>query len=140
MPTRNQEIKKSTPQPVEPPADLADGWQKVLSGVLEQNKSVGALLRHHCTPVSHDGTIIMLQFWNAFHKKQVELDKNRRLVEKVAEDVFGQQIRIQGQLADKSLRPQKKPMTEEDLHNVAPVAEENLADTAAEIFGGEFVD
>src|SRR5690606_8618820 len=132
--------QQSQPEPIQPPADLLEGWQRVLSGVVEQNRSVGALLRHHCTPISHDGTIILLQFWNAFHKKQVELDKNRRLVESIAESVFGQPIKIRGQLADKSLRPRKRPMSEEDLHNVAPVEEENLVDTAAEIFGGEFID
>ncbi len=129
-----------TGAPANPPADLASAWQQTLIAVLNQNKSVGSLLRHHCTPVSLDGTILLLQFWNAFHKKQVELDKNRRMVEDVAETVFGHPIKIRGELADKSLRPKKQPMTEEDLHNVAPIEEESLADTAAEIFGGEFVD
>lgn len=132
-------IPEPPPMPVEPPADLAEAWQRVLVEVIKQNRSVGALLQHHCTPLSHDGTILMLQFWNAFHKKQVEVDKNRILVERVAESVFGQPVKLRGELADKSLRPKKRPMSEEDLHNVAE-PNNDLTEAAAEIFGGEFVD
>lgn len=147
--TQAPDARHPTPQqqppaavvPANPPADLAEAWQQTLVAVLNQNKSVGSLLRHHCTPVSLDGTILMLQFWNGFHKKQVELDKNRLMVEEIAATVFGHPIKIRGELADKSLRPRKQPMTEEDLHNVAPVQpDSDLVDTALEMFGGELVD
>lgn len=136
---KQEETPSPPPEPIEPPADLAQAWERVLSEVWQQNRSVGALLKHHCTPLSHDGTILMLQFWNAFHKKQVEVDKNRLLVEKTAAGIFGQPVKLQGQLVDKSLRPKKRPMSEEDLHNVAE-PDNDLTDVAAEIFGGEFVD
>ena len=85
--------------------------------------------------------MLVLQFWNGFHKKQVELDKNRLMVEEIAATIFGHPIKIRGELADKSLRPQRQPMTEEDLHNVAPVQpDSDLVDTALEMFGGELVD
>jgi DNA polymerase-3 subunit gamma/tau len=137
-------VNSSPPESItspSPPANLTTAWQQTLTAVLNQNKSVGSLLRHHCTPVSLDGTILMLQFWNAFHKKQVELDKNRLMVEGVAAAVFGHPIKIRGELADKSLRPKRQPMAEEDLHNVAPVEpDSDLVDTALEMFGGELID
>jgi DNA polymerase III subunit gamma/tau len=128
------------PAPQAPPADLVEAWQRILQRVLSQNKSVGALLRHHCMPIEFDGSVLQLQFWNSFHKKQVENDKNRIMVEAIAAEVFGTSVKLRGELVDKRLRPKKQPMSEEDIYNVAPVAEENLADTAAEIFGGEFMD
>lgn len=138
-PTINTSTLSTTP--ANPPSDLASAWQQTLVAVLGQNKSVGSLLRHHCTPVSLDGTILLLQFWNAFHKKQVELDKNRLMIEELATTVFGHPVKIRGELADKSLRPKKQPMAEEDLHNVAPVEpDSDLVDTALEMFGGELID
>ena len=138
---QNEAESQEESAPIEPSADVADGWQRVLALVLEQNRSVGALLRHHCAPVSLDGSVLYLHFWNSFHKKQVEVDKNRMLVEKFAAEVFGQPVKLRGELVDKSLKPKKQPMTEEDVHNVAPIQEDSeLVDAALEMFGGELVD
>jgi DNA polymerase-3 subunit gamma/tau len=121
-------------------AQLLEAWTVILQQVKLKSRIVEALLRN-CTPLSFDGTILLLQFWFAIHKEKLEQDKNRRLLEEVAGDVLGAKLKVACQLGDKEKRPRKRPMSEEDVHNVAPVEpSEDLADVAAEIFGGEFVD
>jgi DNA polymerase-3 subunit gamma/tau len=121
-------------------ATLLEAWYKILNEVRPKNHMVEALLRD-CTPLSFDGTILLLQFWYAFHKKQLEITKNRVLVESVASHIIGTTVKVKCQLGDKSLRPKKRPMGEEDVHNVAGIVEDSeLVEAAAEIFGGEYVD
>src|SRR5690606_28650564 len=103
-------------------------WQQILETIRPKSRSVEALLRD-CTPLSFDGTILLLQFWYVFHKKQLEMDKNRRLVESVASQVLGRPVKIRCQLGDKKQRP-KKPMSEEDIRNVGQVEEVSLVDAA----------
>jgi hypothetical protein len=43
-------------------------------------------------------------------------------------------------LGDKSQRPKKQPMGEQDIKNVAQVEEADLLDAAVDIFGGEIIE
>lgn len=142
-----QEVQNTLPKPIPepppvagpPPTDLADLWAKILDAIRPQSRSVEALLRD-CLPLSFDGTILVLQFWYVFHKNKLDIDKNRTLVEDAASQVAGSRVKIQTQLGNKNDRPKKKPMSQEDIHNVSGVEEENLLDAAVEIFGGEIVE
>ncbi len=124
--------------PVNAPAELLEAWGKILVELNQQSRSLAAILRD-CTPLSYDGTILLLQFWYEFHKKQIELDKNRKLLEKVSSQVLGQSVKVRGQLGDLTKRPRRRAMSEEDIHNVEPVEADasELLDAASKIFGGE---
>jgi DNA polymerase-3 subunit gamma/tau len=129
------------PTPTKPiaSAELTALWPQILDIIRPQSRSVEALLRD-CVPLSFDGTILVLQFWYAFHKNKLELDKNRKMVEDAAIQLVGHTVTIQCQLGDKNNRPKKRPMGEEDIHNVAGVEEADLLDAAVDIFGGEIVE
>jgi DNA polymerase-3 subunit gamma/tau len=126
-------------QPIGPPADLTAMWSQALEAIRPHSRSLEALLRDSL-PVSFDGTILVLQFWYVFHKNKLDSAKNRKMVEDAVSQIVGQPVTIQTELGDKAAKPVKKPMTKEDLHNVATVEEENLLDAAVDIFGGEIVE
>jgi DNA polymerase-3 subunit gamma/tau len=125
-----------------PPEDLVRMWSQILDIIRPQSRSVEALLRD-CLPLSFDGTILVLQFWYVFHKNKLDIAKNRNLVEEAASQVAGAPVKIKTELGDRSQRPKKRPMGEEDIQNVAQVENgegDNLLDAAMEIFGGEIIE
>jgi hypothetical protein len=69
----------------------------------------------------------------------LESGNNRALVEQAVSQITGRTVTIQCELGDKSKRPKRRPMGEEDVHNVAAVEEADLLDAAVDIFGGEIV-
>lgn len=63
-------------------------WREVLLGVRPKNHSVEALLRA-TRPISFEGKILTIEVFYQFHKDQLELERNRRVVEEVVTEIFG---------------------------------------------------
>lgn len=110
---------------------LGDIWSQVLTAVKSHNHSVEALLKG-CQPKKLEGDVLTLEFFYQFHKERIEETKNRRLVETVAEEIFGKPVKIRCVLGE-TAKPIPKKAVKEELD------ESDLVEIAKEIFGGEII-
>lgn len=106
--------------------DMNAKWQEVMKAVRPKNHSVEALLRS-TRPVGFDGRDLVLEAFYEFHKKQLETEKCRQIVESAVGEVFGVDavvLRLRmGEAAKKNVEP-----------NVAKVDDDELLKAAQEIF------
>lgn len=89
-------------------SDLSRSWSVVLEKIKPLNHSVGALLKS-ARPKKFDGQNLTLEVFYKFHKEQLELSKNRNLVEKVVAEVLGLPVRLKCVLGRKPTKP-KNPV------------------------------
>lgn len=103
-------------------------WPEILRKIKPYNHTVEALLRA-AKPIDHDGKSLTLEVFYKFHKEKIEKEPVRSLVEKVAGEVLGTDIRLKCILGD-------KPGAEGAVDNVAEVAKEDdpLVKAAEAIF------
>lgn len=112
--------------------DLEESWVKVMQIVKGKNHSVEALLRA-TRPQKFDGRDLVLEVFYQFHKERIEKDPFRSIVEKVAREVFGVEVRLTCLLATQKRRAI-------DVANVSEAVEEDIVKVAEEIFGGQEED
>jgi DNA polymerase-3 subunit gamma/tau len=113
-------------------------WDTFLSAVREQNSSIQTLLKS-ATIVGVDGRYIMLEVAFAFHKDRLQADKNRKLIEGMLSEIYGQNLSIKC-VVNSQNRP-KKPSNEKetgnltDLNVVSPATNVSV-DDALDLFDG----
>lgn len=102
-------------------------WGDLLEGVKPLNHSVEALLKA-ARPLKMDKGFLVLEVFYKFHKERLDSDKCRSIVEEVASDLLGNQVRIKCVLGQK----QKQAASEQEKNDIMEVA--------SEIFNGKLVD
>lgn len=106
-----------------------DIWDKLLLALRDKNASIEALLRSS-KPMDFDGKTLRLGVYYQFHKERLEVGQNRKTLEEVAEDVFGNPVHFDCQLTEKPPSPQK---TDEVV--LTDATKPDIINAAKEIFG-----
>ncbi len=83
---------------------IEQNWSDVLTKLLAINNSILALLKSG-KAVDIDGNIIILEVFYAFHKERLEHPKNRKVIESVLSEVFGEKLSIKCRISEH--RPKK---------------------------------
>ncbi|OGC93202.1 DNA polymerase III, subunit gamma and tau [Candidatus Amesbacteria bacterium RIFCSPLOWO2_01_FULL_49_25] len=105
--------------------DVMGKWQEVIKAVRPKNHSVEALLRS-TRPVDFDGRDLVLEAFYEFHKKQLETERCRLIVEEAVGEILGVgQVKLKMKLGNSPVRVQK---VTDDLKS------DELIETAREIF------
>lgn len=104
-------------------------WLEVLAGIRPLNYSVEALLRA-TRPVDINGEVLTLEVFYRFHKERLEEDRCRRIVEEVANQIFGIPIKLKCVLGQRD-RVAKSQSDKE----IETAEESGIIKTAEEIFG-----
>ena len=100
--------------------DVTGRWNDVMKAVRPLNHSVEALLRS-TRPVGFDGRDLVLEAFYEFHKKQLETDRCRMIVEKAVGEVFGVgQVVVKMKLGN----GQVQVKTEDESEKLVKAAEE----------------
>jgi DNA polymerase-3 subunit gamma/tau len=109
--------------------DIQDAWSDILKGVIQHNHGVQALLKA-TRPTHISGNALVLEVFYKFHKERLESPKNRRIVELVLADMFGEDIVLTCILSDDKPAPKTKHESGEltDLNVGIPAAGESLLD------------
>lgn len=103
-------------------------WLEVLAGIRPLNYSVEALLRA-TRPVDINGEVLTLEVFYRFHKERLEEDRCRRIVEEVANQIFGIPIKLKCVLGQRD-RVAKSQSDKE----IETAEESDIIRTAEEIF------
>ena len=114
--------------------EVQNRWSEVLDRLADQNSSVQALLKAS-SPVSIEGSTLVLEVFYAFHKERLESPKNRKMVETVFRDVLDADVRLRCQVSEnRPPRSSEKEVGELTDYNVVlpPVTE----GSALDIFDG----
>lgn len=82
-------------------ADVIPKWHIVLRQVKDKNLSLEAIFRG-TKPLSLEGNVLRLEASYKFHKDQLELDRNLRVIEAALKEVYGQKMRLSFSLAVKT--------------------------------------
>ncbi|HET7875906.1 MAG TPA: DNA polymerase III subunit gamma/tau [Methylomirabilota bacterium] len=70
----------AAPPPVEPPAELAQAWQRVVGEMMEKKALLGSVLQH-ATPVRlEEGVLVLSLTASPFHKEMLADRANRELI------------------------------------------------------------
>lgn len=125
---QTQEVKEtSKKKDLEPIVDTGklveldlQTWKRILSEVKPINASIEGLLRSS-QPLGIDGKVIKLGVYYKFHKDKLEESKTKKMLEDIALNVFGKDIRIECLLTE---TPPKVQLTDVKLENIISVAEE----------------
>lgn len=72
---------------------LRRNWSNVMDALRPRDLSLEALLRS-CQPMAIEDDVIVLGFSHQFHRRKVEEDQKRRIVEDVLSELFGQRCRV----------------------------------------------
>ncbi|MCX6725759.1 MAG: hypothetical protein NT052_00365 [Candidatus Shapirobacteria bacterium] len=102
-------------------------WGDLLEGVKPLNHSVEALLKA-ARPLKMDKGFLVLEVFYKFHKERLDSDKCRSIVEEVASQLLGNQIKIKCILGQKK----KEAVSEQE--------KDDIMEVASEIFNGKLVD
>jgi len=112
-----------------------DTWKKIMVYVKSRNTSVEALLRAS-EPIGFDGQSLTLGVFYKFHKERLEVAQNRRTLEDVVTEVFGNPVKINYTLTERKIEPvvvkQEAPPTQPGLTDSA---DKDIIQAAKEIFG-----
>jgi len=110
-------------------------WKKICEGVREKSTTMDTILRS-ATPISFDGENLKLGLYYRFHKERLETIQSKSMVEEIASQVFGKNIRLECEIIQKNghVHTIKTTMTknEQELTNTT---DNNIIDAAKEIFG-----
>jgi len=106
-----------------------DQWHSMLKKIFPENHSIGAFLKS-AQPVSLIKDKLTVGVYYRFHKECFEKEKNRQIIERAANDVFGHPVRLFCQLFDEKPRRQNNQLQNN-------LEKEDSYEIAEEIFGGE---
>lgn len=95
-------------------------WKRILSEVKPISLSIAGLL-NSAKPLSFENNKIKLGVYYQFHKDKLEEAKTKKMIEDVALNVLGKDIRIECCLAE---APLKRELTEVNNQNIISVAEQ----------------
>lgn len=73
--------------------DFEGSWPKILSEVKPHNHTLAGLLRS-CQPASFDGKILTIEAAYQFHKDKLEKHELREILDRVASEVLGKNIKV----------------------------------------------
>ena len=98
-------------------------WKEILAKVKPINASIEALLRSS-RPIDFDGRVLRLGVFYKFHKERLEDARNRKILEDVAGELFGNPIRINCLLTDppKQIITESLSLTENKDNDIVEVA------------------
>lgn len=116
--------------------DIQDAWTDILKGVIQHNHGVQALLKA-TRPVELSGNSLILEVFYKFHKERLESPKNKRVVELVMFDMFGEDIGLTCTLSDSKPAPKTKHESGEltDL-NIGVSSDISAGDSILDVFDG----
>lgn len=95
-------------------------WKKILAEVKPISLSIAGLL-NSAKPLSFEDNKIKLGVYYQFHKDKLEETKTKKILEDIALNIFGKDIRIECCLAE---APVKQELTEVTNQNIITVAEQ----------------
>lgn len=134
-PEKNEAKQEAKPSPAQPeqqvkkaPSDAEafseDAWPIVIAQVKKTNSTIYGILR--MAQMSYADGVLTLQFKFAFHQKQINEAKNRKIIEDIIEQQTGSSVTIVCNIieGDKQKATAKSASTGADL------------DTVSNIFGG----
>lgn len=82
------------PQKNQIPIEVIEGqWREVVSKVTKTNSSVGALVKSG-KPINIEDNLVLLEVSYKFHKERLESSANKKIVDRVLEEVFGKRLGI----------------------------------------------
>ena len=112
-----------------------DTWKKIMVYVKSRNTSIEALLRAS-EPIGFDGQSLTLGVFYKFHKERLEATQNRRTLEDVVAEVFGNPIKVNYTLTERKIEP---VVVKEEVVSTQPGltdgADKDIIQAAKEIFG-----
>ncbi len=134
--SKKKEKKKEKSPTKEPSKKILKGekepseyWPEVIAEVKSKNNSISAFLKV-AEPEFKDNAVV-LNFPYKFHKERIEDHKNRKIVEAALDKIYKKKYIIKCILKEKS---------KEDKDSKKDEAEDDLLNTAKEIFGGKVVE
>lgn len=95
-------------------------WKKILSQVKPQSISVAGLL-NSAKPLSLEENKLILGVYYQFHKDKLEEAKTKKMLEDIALNVLGKDIRVECTL---TTAPPKVQLTDVDNQNIISAAKE----------------
>ncbi len=95
-------------------------WKRILEGVKPISLSIAGLL-NSAKPISLDDNSLKLGVYYKFHKDKLEEAKTKKMLEDIALNVLGKDIRIECCLAE---APAKVELTDVKNENIISVAEQ----------------
>ena len=82
-------------------SQLAANWGQVLEQARSVNKTIEALLRSSCEPMSMEEDTLVLGFYYPYHKAMIEQPANLRIVEELLSRVLGRRCQVRCELKSK---------------------------------------
>jgi DNA polymerase III subunit gamma/tau len=120
-----------------------DNWDRVIDAVKDRNRSVVALLNGSCEPMDVDGNVLTIGFYHDFHRKMLDQDKNKGVLEAALADLTGGAMGIKcasfrGDRSKQSEQRQqevkeKKEKKETDLNGSDPIVQEAVSRYGARV-------
>ena len=95
-------------------------WKRILEGVKPISLSVAGLL-NSAKPLSFENNNLKLGVYYQFHKDKLEEAKTKKMLEDIALNVFGRDVRIECCLSE---APLKRELTDVKNENIISVAEQ----------------
>ena len=95
-------------------------WKRILEGVKPISLSIAGLL-NSAKPLSLDENSLKLSVYYKFHKDKLEEAKTKKMLEDIALNVLGKDIRIECCLAE---APASQELTDVKNENIISVAEQ----------------
>lgn len=95
-------------------------WKRILSEVKPISLSIAGLL-NSAKPLSFENNSLKLGVYYQFHKDKLEEAKTKKMLEDIALNVFGRDVRIECCLAE---APAKVELTDVKNENIISVAEQ----------------
>lgn len=122
--------------------ELIPQWSQILEKIRPLNHSIEALLRS-AQPKKLEEKTLVLEVFYRFHKDQLELSRNRTIIEKVVAEVFGSPRKVKCVLSKK---PKKKKADDKKKIKALEIEEKNRekgstenksATKPADVFNGD---
>ncbi len=80
---------------------IENRWKEVITKINKLNNSVGALVKSG-KPIQIAGSEVLLEVSYKFHKERLESSTNKRMVEQVLEEVFGDKLGLRCMVCQRS--------------------------------------
>lgn len=116
--------------------DVESAWGDVMKGVVVHNHGVQALLKA-TKPITISGNALVLEVFYKFHKERLESPKNRKVVELVLLEIFGEDIVLTCVLSENKPKPKNRNESGEltDL-NISVSSDVSTGDSLSDVFDG----
>lgn len=115
---------------------VCSAWEDVLKGTTKYNHGVRALLKS-AEPINIEGNKLVVKVFYKFHKERLETPKNKKVVEKVLTEIFGEKFSLGCILSDK--KPKKKGKKESGEltdKNIEKPKDVSMQDALVDVFDG----